>query len=162
MQAKFKTKTYDCLNTMQDNQNDGANRLTIILANVEDINEVKEEATGCALIQILDGDQVIQSYEDYTNFQSISSDAEENVDVTVAQPSLVKQVENLKTTIKAQATVIASQEATIQEQAQTIAEQANQIAELQESQEVQDGYIDYISMMTDVDLPTEDEDEEEE
>ena len=159
MQAKFKTKTYDCLNTMQDNQNDGANRLTIILANVEDINEVKEEATDCHLIEILDGSTVIQSYEDYTNFQSISSDAEENVDVTVAQPSLVKQVENLKTTVKAQAKVIADQEATIKEQEQTINQQAEQIAELQESQEVQDGYIDYISMMTDVDLPTEDDGE---
>lgn len=157
MQAKFKTKTYDCLNTMQDNQNDGANRLTIVLANIEDINEVKEEATGCALIQILDGSTVIQSYEDYTNFQSISSDAEENVDVTVAQPSLVQQVENLKTTVKAQAKVIADQEATIKEQEQTINQQSEQIAKLQESQEMQDGYIDYISMMTDVDLPTEDD-----
>jgi uncharacterized coiled-coil protein SlyX len=144
---------------MQDNQNDGANRLTIILANVEDINEVKEEATDCHLIEILDGSTVIQSYEDYTNFQSISSDAEENVDVTVAQPSLVKQVENLKTTVKAQAKVIADQDATIKEQEQTINQQAEQIAELQESQEVQDGYIDYISMMTDVDLPTEDDGE---
>lgn len=159
MQAKFKTKTYDCLNTMQDNQNDGANRLTIILANVEDINEVKEEATGCALIQILDGEQVVQSYEDYTKYQSIFTDAEENVEVTVAQPSLVQQVENLKTTVKAQAKVIADQEATIKEQEQTINQQAEQIAELQESQEVQDGYIDYISMMTDVDLPTEDDGE---
>lgn len=159
MQAKFKTKTYDCLNTMQDNQNDGANRLTIILANVEDINEVKEEATGCALIQILDGEQVVQSYEDYTKYQSLFTDAEGNVEVTVAQPSLVQQVVDLKATVKAQAKVIADQEATIQAQTQTIAEQTNQIAELKESQEVQDGYIDYISMMTDVDLPTEDDGE---
>lgn len=159
MQAKFKTKTYDCLNTMQDNQNDGANRLTIILANVEDINEVKEEATGCALIQILDGEQVVQSYEDYTKYQSLFTDAEGNVEVTVAQPSLVQQVVDLKATVKAQAKVIADQEATIQAQTQTIAEQTNQIAELKESQEMQDGYIDYISMMTDVDLPTEDDGE---
>lgn len=135
MQAKFKTKTYDCLNTMQDNQNDGANRLTIILANVEDINEVKEEAIGCALIQILDGEQVVQSYEDYTKYQSLFTDAEGNVEVTVAQPSLVQQVVDLKATVKAQATVIAEQESTIQAQAQTI-------AELEASQAEQDENIE--------------------
>lgn len=157
-EAKFKTKTYECVDVRSSYSSDGANELTLALTNVEDINELIEEATDCDHIEILEDGVVTQIFEDYIKFMSEAM-AGDSVEISVCQPSLVQQVVTLKATVKAQAKVIADQEATIKEQEQTINQQTEQIASLQESQEVQDGYIDYISMMTDVDLPTEDDGE---
>lgn len=140
MQAKFKTKTYDCLNVRQSNANDGANTLSLVLANIEDLEEVKAEATDCDHIEILDGETVTQTYDDYVNFRSIAQ-AEDQVEVVVNQPSLVKQVANLKATVQEQAAVIEGQAQTIAEQAATIANQAEMIAGLEASQADQDDQI---------------------
>ena len=136
MQAKLKTKTYDLVDNgvRQSNQADGANVLGLVLTNVEDMNELISEATGCAKVEILDGDTVVQTYEDYVNFQSVSA-TEDRVEVVMFQPSLVQQVANLKTTVK-------EQERTIEAQAQTIAEQEATILSLQESQTEQDESIE--------------------
>lgn len=162
MQARLKTKTYDLVDNgvRQSNASDGANVLGLVLTNVEDMNELISEATGCAKVEILDGETVVQTYEDYVNFQSVSA-TEDRVEVVMYQPSLVQQVANLKVTVKEQERTIEAQAQTIAEQEATIVEQSEKIASLEDSQEVQDGYIDYISMMTDVDLPTEDDGEEE-
>ena len=112
MQAKFKTKTYECFDVRQSNANDGANALTLVLTDVEDINELIEEATGCDLIEILNGGVVTQIYEDYIKFMSEAM-AGDSVEVSVCQPSLVQQVLTLKATVKAQAQTIAEQEAII-------------------------------------------------
>ena len=127
MEVKLKTKTYDLAETeRQSNMADGANMLGLSLANVTDINEVIEEATDCEKVEIIDGGVTIRTYEDYTNFMSVSV-ANDIVDVVMYQPSLVKQVENLKVTVR--------------EQKEIIDAQAERIAELQDSQEVQDGDI---------------------
>lgn len=132
MQAKLKTKTYDLVDNgvRQSNASDGANVLGLVLTNVEDMNELISEATGCQKVEILDGETVVQTYEDYVNFQSVSA-TEDRVEVVMFQPSLVQQVANLKTTVK-------EQERTIEAQAQTIAEQEATIADLQNSQDAQD------------------------
>ena len=136
MQAKLKTKTYDLVDNgvRQSNASDGANVLGLVLTNVEDMNELISEATGCQKVEILDGDTVVQTYEDYINFQSVSA-TEDRVEVVMFQPSLVQQVANLKTTVK-------EQERTIEAQAQTIAEQEATILALQESQTEQDESIE--------------------
>lgn len=136
MQAKLKTKTYDLVDNgvRQSNASDGANVLGLVLTNVEDMNELISEATGCQKVEILDGDTVVQTYEDYVNFQSVSA-TEDRVEVVMFQPSLVQQVANLKTTVK-------EQERTIEAQAQTIAEQEATILSLQESQTEQDESIE--------------------
>ena len=136
MQAKLKTKTYDLVDNgvRQSNASDGANVLGLVLTNVEDMNELIEEATGCQKVEILDGDTVVQTYEDYVNFQSVSA-TEDRVEVVMFQPSLVQQVANLKATVK-------EQERTIEAQAQTIAEQEATIVALQESQTEQDDSIE--------------------
>ena len=136
MQAKLKTKTYDLVDNgvRQSNASDGANVLGLVLTNVEDMNELIEEATGCAKVEILDGDTVVQTYEDYVNFQSVSA-TEDRVEVVMFQPSLVQQVATLKVTVK-------EQERTIEAQAQTIAEQEATILSLQESQTEQDESIE--------------------
>ena len=136
MQARLKTKTYDLVDNgvRQSNASDGANVLGLVLTNVEDMNELIEEATGCQKVEILDGDTVVQTYEDYVNFQSVSA-TEDRVEVVMFQPSLVQQVANLKVTVK-------EQERTIEAQAQTIAEQEATILALQESQTEQDENIE--------------------
>lgn len=136
MQAKLKTKTYDLVDNgvRQSNASDGANVLGLVLTNVEDMNELISEATGCQKVEILDGETVVQTYEDYTNFQSVSA-TEDRVEVVMFQPSLVQQVANLKTTVK-------EQERTIEAQAQTIAEQEATILALQDSQTEQDESIE--------------------
>ena len=136
MQARLKTKTYDLVDNgvRQSNASDGANVLGLVLTNVEDMNELISEATGCQKVEILDGDTVVQTYEDYINFQSVSA-TEDRVEVVMFQPSLVQQVANLKTTVK-------EQERTIEAQAQTIAEQEATILALQESQTEQDESIE--------------------
>lgn len=136
MQAKLKTKTYDLVDNgvRQSNASDGANVLGLVLTNVEDMNELISEATGCQKVEILDGETVVQTYEDYVNFQSVSA-TEDRVEVVMFQPSLVQQVANLKTTVK-------EQERTIEAQAQTIAEQEATILALQESQTEQDESIE--------------------
>lgn len=136
MQARLKTKTYDLVDNgvRQSNASDGANVLGLVLTNVEDMNELILEATGCAKVEILDGETVVQTYEDYVNFQSVSA-TEDRVEVVMFQPSLVQQVANLKTTVK-------EQERTIEAQAQTIAEQEATILALQESQTEQDESIE--------------------
>lgn len=136
MQARLKTKTYDLVDNgvRQSNASDGANVLGLVLTNVEDMNELISEATGCAKVEILDGETVVQTYEDYVNFQSVSA-TEDRVEVVMFQPSLVQQVANLKATVK-------EQERTIEAQAQTIAEQEATILALQESQTEQDESIE--------------------
>jgi hypothetical protein len=136
MQAKLKTKTYDLVDNgvRQSNASDGANVLGLVLTNVEDMNELIEEATGCQKVEILDGETVVQTYEDYVNFQSVSA-TEDRVEVVMFQPSLVQQVANLKTTVK-------EQERTIEAQAQTIAEQEATIVALKDSQTEQDESIE--------------------
>lgn len=136
MQARLKTKTYDLVDNgvRQSNASDGANVLGLVLTNVEDMNELISEATGCQKVEILDGETVVQTYEDYINFQSVSA-TEDRVEVVMFQPSLVQQVANLKVTVK-------EQERTIQAQAQTIAEQEATILALQESQTEQDESIE--------------------
>lgn len=108
MNIKFKSKTYDCLDVRQGNSNDGANTLQLLIGNVEDINELISEATGCSRIEILDGDVVTQVFDDYVNFISISN-ANGMCEVTMSQPSLVQQVANLKQIIADQAETIIKQ-----------------------------------------------------
>lgn len=121
-EAKFKTKTYECVDVRSSYSSDGANELTLALTNVEDINELIEEATGCDHIEILEDGVVTQIFEDYIKFMSEAM-AGDSVEVSVCQPSLVQQVVTLKATVKAQAQTIAEQEAII---AQLETSQANQ------------------------------------
>ena len=132
MQAKLKTKTYDLVDNgvRQSNQADGANVLALILENVEDMDELVQEATGCEKIEILDGSSVVMCFEDYINFRSISA-ANGQFEIVVQQDNSVQQIITLKATVKAQ-------QETINAQAITIEEQEATIAELQESQDAQD------------------------
>ena len=152
MQAKFKTKTYDCLNVRQSNANDGANTLSLLLSGVESIDELKDEASGCERVEILEDGSVTQVYEDYTNYLALS-EGEGTVDVTMAQPSLVKQVAELKKVAQEQAAVIREQNSKIEEQASIIANQEMTIRELQitadelnVTQADQDDAINYLLM----------------
>lgn len=131
MQVKFKTKSYDCLDIRQGNSNDGANTLQIIVGNVEDINELKTEATDCARIEILDGDLVVQVFDDYINFISVSS-SNDVCEVTVSQPSLVQQVNDLRQLVI--------------NQSEIIADQHEYIVQLQSSQDDQDDAINFLLM----------------
>ena len=131
MQVKFKTKSYDCLDIRQGNSNDGANTLQIVVGNVEDINELKTEATDCARIEIMDGDSVIQVFDDYINFISVSS-SNEVCEVTVSQPSLVQQVNDLRQLVINQSEIIAVQ--------------YEHIVQLQSSQDDQDDAINFLLM----------------
>ena len=132
MQVKFKTKTYDCINVRQSNSNDGANRLALLLENVESIDELKDEATNCEKIEVTDGSD-IQSYEDYINYVGIS-EGEGTVEVNLQQDNTVKKLAKLTE-------VVAEQKAVIEAQAQTIARQSAIIDALETSQAEQDEQI---------------------
>lgn len=115
MQAKLKTKTYDLIDNgvRQSNQADGANVLGLLFTNVEDMDELEQEATNCSKITILDGDRVDSVYEDYTNFRSITKE-NDIVDIVVQQDNYVKQISTLKNTVASQASTIATQAAQIE------------------------------------------------
>jgi hypothetical protein len=146
MQAKLKTKTYDLIDNgvRQSNQADGANVLALILTNVEDMDELVNEATDCEKIEILDGSSVVMCFEDYINFRSISA-ANGQFEIVVQQDNSVQQIITLKATVKAQQETIDTQGRTIEAQAATIEEQEATIAELQESQDAQDTDISDIT-----------------
>lgn len=152
MQAKLKTKTYDCINVRQSNANDGANTLSLLLTGVESVDEVRDEATNCAVVEITDEGGVRQVYEDYINFQSVATE-EDTVEVTMRQDNAIKQLATLKAVVKEQAETIAMQGQTISAQAAqiasqetTITEQAARIEELDETQADQDDAINYLLM----------------
>ena len=132
MNVKFKSKTYDCINVRQSNSNDGANRLALLLENVDSIDELKEEATGCEKIEVTDGSD-IQVYEDYINYIGVS-EGEGTVEVNLQQDNAIKKLEKLTA-------VVAEQKAVIAEQAQTIAEQRTRIDYLESTQAEQDEQI---------------------
>lgn len=140
MQVKFKTETYDCLSVRQSNSNDGANRLALLLENVDSIDELKEEVTGCERIEVTDGSD-IQVYEDYINYVGIS-EGEGTVEVNLQQDNAIKKLEKLTAVVAEQKAVIAEQAQTIAEQQNMISEQANRIAELEGSQSEQDENIE--------------------
>lgn len=156
MQAKLKENLYTLTEggIRQQNQNDGANVLSLVLTDVEDLDTLRADATDCEEIAIMDGEVVKQTFEDYTKFRSLF-EAEGETTVTVQQENLVKQVAVLRGRVADQAATIAEQAQTIAQQEQTIESQAAEIASLNNSQEAQDANIDYIAMMTDVELPEE-------
>lgn len=133
MQAKLKTNLYDLApnGVRQNNANDGANILGLILLNVESIDTLQSDATDCEKVEILDNGAVVQTYEDYTNFMSISADGE-TTEVMMCQPSLVKQVANLKAVIRQQEQVIAEQSVVIHKLTVSQKTQDEEILELQE------------------------------
>lgn len=131
MEVKFKSKTYECLDIRPGNSNDGANTLQLLIGNVEDINELKNEATNCSRIEIMDGDVVTQVFDDYVYFISISS-ANDMCEITVSQPSLVQQVAVLKQMVA--------------DQSETIIKQHEHLMALQTTQDDQDDAINYLLM----------------
>lgn len=161
MQAKLNEHLYDLAEngTHQTPQPDGANNLTLDLINVSDLDALREDATDCEEIVIIDDGAEIGCYYDYVHFRGLAVE-ETEVHVSLQQDSIVRQVEKLRQTVADQSEIIASQEATIEAQAATIEAQEAEIAFLTDTNDMQDANIDYIAMMTDVDLP-EDEPEEE-
>lgn len=139
MQVKFKTKTYDCINIRQSNSNDGANRLALLLENVDSIDELKEEATGCERIEVTD-ESDIQVYEDYINYVGIS-EGEGTVEVNLQQDNAIKKLEKLTAVVAEQTEIIRQQADTISHQATIIEQQAQEIASLNETQTEQDEQI---------------------
>ena len=136
MKAKFKTKSYDLVpgGVRQTNKNDGANELGLVLENVESLDELIEEATDCTRVEILDEETVVQVYEDYTNFMSISKYGEQ-VEVRMYQPNSIQKIADLQALVAEQADTIAAQN-------EKIAEQDNTIADLEASQVDQDTSIE--------------------
>ena len=137
MKAKFKTKSYDLIpgGVRQTNRNDGANELGLVLENGESLDELIEEATGCTRVEIIEDEEtVIQVYEDYTNFMSVSKYGEQ-VEVRMYQPNSVQKIAALQALVAEQADTIAAQN-------EKIAEQDNTIADLEASQVDQDTNIE--------------------
>lgn len=143
MQVKLKTKTFDLVDggVRQTNKSDGANVLGLVLTNVESLDEVVDEATGCEKVEVIDNEIVVQTFENYINFQSISQNAD-IVEVTMFQPNTLQKLAQLQAVVAEQAETIDAQNAKIAEQDGTIAAQAGQISELEASQASQDTDIE--------------------
>lgn len=162
MQVKFKTETYDCLSVRQSNSNDGANRLSLLLTNVESIDELRKEVTDCEVIEVTD-ESSVQIYNGYINYVGMS-EGENNVEVYLQQDNTLTKLEKLTETVAQQATIIENQAKTIAEQGSLISEQANIIAtqgsyieqlqgetaNLNETQAEQDDAINFLLMNDEV------------
>ena len=144
MQVKFKAETYDCLSVRQSNSNDGANRLSLLLTNVESIDELREEVTDCEVIEVTDEGSV-QKYEGYVNYVGMN-EAENTVEVYLQQDNTLTKLEKLTAKVAEQAETIAEQAETIAQQASVIKQQESEIALLSETQAEQDDAINYLLM----------------
>jgi len=135
MQVKLKTKTFDLVDggVRQTNKSDGANVLGLVITNVESLDEVVAEATDCEKVEVIDNGIVVQTYEDYKNFQSISQN-EDIVEITMFQPNTLQKLAELQA-------LVAEQAGIIEAQAETIGQQEEAIKNLQDSQGLQDTEI---------------------